>query len=165
MRRTMNIGRLSTRVTLCKFVDAEDAMGQSTQKLSKIAEVWGDISPIRGSEFYELKKIQSKVTHRVYTRWYAAIADIDTNWFLMFGDKIFDIDSVIDVDYEHKMLEIRCYERVNRGGHEVETEDPGGDTPSDTTGDEPGNDSGNDPGTEPGENTDPPADTSGPEEG
>ena len=127
MRRTMNIGRLSKRVAICKFVDAEDAMGQSTQKLSKVAEVWGDINPIRGTEFYELKKIQSKVTHKCYIRWYAAYADINSNWFLMVDGKYFDIDSAIDVDYQHKMLEIRCYERINKEGHEVEVPEP--DTP------------------------------------
>ena len=147
MRRTMNIGRLSTRIAICKFVDAEDEMGQSTQKLSKIAEVWGDISPIRGNEFYELKKIQSKVTHKCYVRWYAAYADINSNWFLMLDDKVFDIDSAIDVDYEHKMLEIRCYERVNKEGHDIE-ELP---TPTPTPDPDPVEPSGEDTPTEPTE--------------
>jgi SPP1 family predicted phage head-tail adaptor len=120
----MNIGRLSKRVTLYKFVDSEDELGQSIQKLSKVAEVWGDISPIRGSEFYEIKKIQSKVTHKCYIRWYEAYADINSNWFLKLDDKVFDIDSAIDVDYEHKMLEIRCYERVNKEGHAIEVPEP-----------------------------------------
>jgi SPP1 family predicted phage head-tail adaptor len=114
MRRTMSIGRLSKRITLFHFVEAEDSMGQSTQKLSEVATVWADIYPIRGSEFYELKKVQSRVTHKCFIRYRDEYADINSNWYLRVDDKTFDIDSAIDVDYEHKMIEIRCYERVNK---------------------------------------------------
>lgn len=119
MRRTMNIGRLSKRIQIFRYVDGEDSMGQSTQKLSPVATVWADISPIRGSEFYELKKIQSRVTHKCFIRYREEYADINSNWYLRVDDKPFDIDSVVDVDYEHKMLEIRCYERINREEPEI----------------------------------------------
>ncbi len=114
MRRTMNIGRLNKRVTLFQFVEAEDGMGQSIQKLSEVATVWADIYPVRGSEFYELKKVQSRVTHKCFIRYREEYADINSNWYLRVDDKAFDIDSVIDVYLEHKMLEIRCYEHVNK---------------------------------------------------
>lgn len=114
MRRTMNIGRLNKRIKLFHFVEAEDSMGQSTQKLSEVAIVWADIYPVRGSEFYELKKVQSRVTHKCFIRYRDEYADINSNWYLRVDDKTFDIDSAIDVDYEHKMIEIRCYERVNK---------------------------------------------------
>lgn len=125
MRRTMNIGRLNQRISLFRLVDTEDEMGQSTQKLGEIADIWADIYPVRGSEFYELKKIQSKVTHKCYIRYREEYKDIDSNWYLKAGDKVYDIDSAVDVDFEHKMLEIRCYERVNREGHEIEGNDGG----------------------------------------
>lgn len=119
MRRTMNIGRLSKRITIFRFVDDVDSMEQSIQKLHEVATVWADISPIRGSEFYELKKIQSRVTHKCFIRYRDEYADINSNWYLRVDDKMFDIDSAIDVDYEHKMLEIRCYERINKEEPEV----------------------------------------------
>lgn len=119
MRRTMNIGRLSKRITLFRFADSVDSMGQSIQKLHEVATVWADFSPVRGSEFYELKKIQSRVTHKCFIRYRDEYADINSNWYLRVDDKIFDIDSAIDVDYEHKMLEIRCYERINKEEPEV----------------------------------------------
>ncbi len=119
MRRTMNIGRLSKRITLFRFADSVDSMGQSIQKLHEVATVWADFSPVRGSEFYELKKVQSRVTHKCFIRFRDEYADINSNWYLRVDDKIFDIDSAIDVDYEHKMLEIRCYERINKEEPEV----------------------------------------------
>lgn len=41
--------------------------------------------------------------------------DIDTNSYIRYDGKNFVIDSVIDVGYEHKMLEINCYEYTNKG--------------------------------------------------
>jgi SPP1 family predicted phage head-tail adaptor len=123
MRRTMSIGRLNKRITLYHFVEAQDSMGQSTQRLSEVATVWADIYPIRGSEFYELKKVQSRVTHKCFIRYHDAYVDINSNWYLRVDDKTFDIDSAIDVDYEHKMIEIRCYERVNKEEPVVATDE------------------------------------------
>lgn len=120
MRRTMQIGRLSKRVTLYKFIETEDEIGQNVQRLAPVATVWGDIRPVRGSEFYELKKIQSKVTHKCFIRYQDIFSEINSNWYLGLDGKIFDIDSAIDVDYEHKMFEIRCYERVNKEGHNIQ---------------------------------------------
>ena len=114
MRRMMDIGRLRRRVTLFRLDDVTDEMGQSKQDLVKIAEVWGDIRPIRGSEFYELKKIQSKVTHKLFIRWRADYEQIDSTWYVECDGKKYDLDSAINVDLADKMLEIGCYERVDK---------------------------------------------------
>ena len=124
MRRTMNIGRLNQRITLYQFTESEDDMGQSTQALTEIATVWADIYPVRGAEYYELKKVQSRVTHKCFIRYREEYEGINSNWYLSVDGKIFDIDSAVDVDYEHKLLEIRCYERVNKEVPKVAEPDP-----------------------------------------
>lgn len=131
MRRMMNIGRLSKRIKLYKLAESTDSMGQSTQKLSEVGEIWADIYPVRGTEFYELKKIQSKVTHKCFIRWHESYSDIDSNWFIKCRGEIFDIDSAVNVDLEDKMIEIRCYKRVNKEGHEIETPVPTPEEPTD----------------------------------
>jgi len=105
MRRMMDIGRLRRRVTLFRLDDVTDEMGQSKQDLVKIAEVWGDIRPIRGSEFYELK---------LFIRWRADYEQIDSTWYVECDGKKYDLDSAINVDLADKMLEIGCYERVDK---------------------------------------------------
>ena len=67
--------------------------------------------PIRGTEFYEVQKIQSRVSHKCYVRY---LEGIDTNCYIRYNGTVYAINSVIDVDFEHKMLEIYCYERVNK---------------------------------------------------
>ena len=106
-------------------------MGQDAPKLEPVSEVWGDIYPVRGSEYYELKKIQSKVTHKCFIRYREVFSGINSNWFLECEGKTFDVDSAVDVDYEHKMFEIRCYERINKEGYDVKVPPEPEPTPTD----------------------------------
>lgn len=109
--RTMNIGKLNKRLSFFSLADVPDELGQITKKLSLIKTVWGTLQPVRGAEFYEVQKVQSKVTHKCYIRY---TEGIDTNCFLKYKDKEYLIESVIDVDLERKMLEIRCIEHTNK---------------------------------------------------
>lgn len=109
--RTMNIGRLNKRVTFTRLGEHEDEMGQLTQGFEDIKTVWASLYPLRGSEYYEAQKVQSRVSHKCYTRY---LEGIDSNCYIRYGGKDYAISSVIDVDLEHKMLEIYCYEYVNK---------------------------------------------------
>lgn len=109
--RTMNIGKLNKRVTFMRLKDVEDEMGQTTQRLQEIKTVWASVWPIRGAEMYEAQKIQSRVSHKCYVRY---MDGIDSNCYIVYKGQQYDISSVIDVDLEHKMLEIYCYEHTNK---------------------------------------------------
>lgn len=109
--KTMNIGKLNKRITLMRLADVEDELGQSAKKLTEIKTVWATLRPIRGKEFYDIQKIQSKVSHKCFIRY---IDGIDSNCFIKYNDTIYSIESAIDIDFEHKMLEIHCYENVNK---------------------------------------------------
>ena len=107
----MNIGKLNKRLSFFKLGDVRDSLGQITKGLILIKTVWGTLTPIRGSEFYEVQKLQSKITHKCYIRY---TEEIDANCFLKYKDKTFSIESVVDVNLERKMLEIRCAEYGNK---------------------------------------------------
>ncbi len=113
--RTINIGRLNRRVKLLKHCEIEDTMGQQTQALVTLKTVWGSFYPIRGNEMYEVQKLQGEVTHKCYIRY---IPGIDSNNYISIGGKDYAVKSAIDVDGEHKMLEIYCYERINKEAEE-----------------------------------------------
>ena len=111
--RTINIGKLNKRITFKKYVDEKDEIGQTTKILKDFKTVWGSLYPVRGNEYYEIQKIQSKTTHKCYVRY---LENIDTNCFIEYKGKIYNIESVLDVDMEHKMLEIMCSIKINKGG-------------------------------------------------
>ena len=108
--KTMNIGKLNKRITFLKLAEVEDEIGQLTQELQPIKQVWASFYPVRGYEFMEAQKIQSKISHKCYVRY---LEGIDANCMIEYAGKQYKIDSVIDVGMERKMLEIYCYEYVN----------------------------------------------------
>lgn len=109
--RTIQIGKLNKRITFMDYIFAEDEIGQVTQKLAGIKTVWGSLYPVRGTEYYEAAKIRTKTTYKCYVRY---IPGITTNMYLKYKDVMYTIESVIDMDMEHKMLEIYCTEHTNK---------------------------------------------------
>lgn len=109
--RTMEIGKLNKRLTFKRFADVTDAMGQSKKILTELCTVWGSLYPVRGAEFYEVQKIQSKITHKCYVRYRE---NIDSSCYIEYKGKLFTIESIIDVDMQHKMLEIMCVEHIGK---------------------------------------------------
>ncbi|HJJ78869.1 MAG TPA: phage head closure protein [Methanocorpusculum sp.] len=109
--RVMNIGRLNKRITFLKLSDERDLLGQSKKVLKPVKTVWGSLYPVRGAEFYEIQKMQARITHKCYVRY---APEIDENCFIEHKGKTYSIESVIDVDLGHKMLEIMCSEHINK---------------------------------------------------
>ena len=115
MRRTIDIGKLNKRITFLTLdPDATDDLGQTTNGFSEIGTFWGSLYPVRGQEFYEIQKIQGRVTHKCYVRYRDSLADLSSNDFLRFEEKIYSIEGVMDVDLDHKLLEILCSEHINK---------------------------------------------------
>lgn len=109
--RTMQIGKLNKRITFLRLADVTDEMGQFAKGFEEIKTVWASFYPIRGSEYYEAQKVQSRVSHKCYVRY---LEGIDSNCYIRYQEKEYAINSVIDVDMEHKILEIYCYEYTNK---------------------------------------------------
>lgn len=109
--RTMNIGKLNKRVTIMRYEEVTDALGQSKKELKPYKTVWATFAPTRGREYMELQKIKEELTYKMYCRY---IPGITSDLFIVYQKKIYEITSVIDVDLEHKMLEIYCTEDVKK---------------------------------------------------
>lgn len=111
--RTMNIGRLNKRITIYRKDDTPNALNQKSKGLVKIKSVWASVAPVRGNERYELQKLHEEITYRIYMRY---LSGIKADMFIECEDRLFEIQSVIDVDLEHKMLEIDAVEKVKKAG-------------------------------------------------
>lgn len=113
--RTIDIGKLRKRIAFLYLdTDAEDELGQSTVGLTELKTVWGDIYPVRGKEMYEIQKVQSTVTHKCYVRYREEFENLNSNNFLRYKDDVFSIESVIDINSEHKLMEIYCSKHINK---------------------------------------------------
>lgn len=107
--RTMNIGRLNKRVTIMKKDDTRNALNQKSKGFVDIKTVWASLYPVRGAERYELQKLHEEITWKCYMRY---VPDVRADMYLKCEGKTFEIQSVIDVDFEHKMLELDVVEKI-----------------------------------------------------
>ena len=102
------IGGLKKRVTILKQVRVSDGQGGFTETWQEAGTVWAAIEPISGREYYEAMQLASDVTHRVRMRY----MDLTPHEKIKYDDRVFDIIAVIDVNMEHRELEVLCNERT-----------------------------------------------------
>lgn len=105
---SLDSGRLNKRIQIWGYQDTEvTALGSSRTKLQKKAEVWAEIHPTRGYEFLEYYQDSNSLQYKVTIRYRPGITEKDV---LVRGEHQFEINSIIDIDYQHVALEIYCTE-------------------------------------------------------
>ncbi len=102
------IGGLKKRVTILEQVHTSDGQGGFTETWQEVGTVWAAIEPISGREYYEAMQLSNDVTHRVRMRY----MDLTPHEKIKYDDRVFDIIAVIDVNMEHRELEVLCNERT-----------------------------------------------------
>ena len=103
----MNVGRLRHRVMLqqrqaASNDPAEDFWADTT-------EVWAFVQPSRGAEQQSQQQSESAADHKVTMRPISINARENR---LVYQSRIFDIESVINIDERDKVLEVLCKERI-----------------------------------------------------
>jgi len=103
------IGKLRHRITLQEIIKTDDGYGGIVETWKDIATVWAAIEPLKGTERYQAQQVQSELTHKVTIRYRAGIKP---QMRILYGNRVFDIEAVIDVDERHRWLELLCSEVV-----------------------------------------------------
>lgn len=111
--RTINIGRLNKRVKILRKDDSVNSLNQKSKGFVEIKTVWASVAPVRGAERYELQKLHEEITYRIYMRYFDGVK---ADMYIECEGRLFEIRSVVDVDFEHKMLEIDATEKVKKAG-------------------------------------------------
>jgi SPP1 family predicted phage head-tail adaptor len=84
-------------------------MGGTTDTWTEYAKTWAAIWPLRGSTLIDAKQLATTITHRITIRHQTGIKPY---WRLLFGDRVFVIESIINPDERSKFLEFMCYEEI-----------------------------------------------------
>jgi SPP1 family predicted phage head-tail adaptor len=104
---------LRHRVRLQQRASARDALGQEDPAAWTDAIVaWADIQPAAGRSQLAGEAQASPVTHTVTIRYRPGVT---ARMRVLYGTRIFEIDSVIDVEERHFWLELLCTEGMARG--------------------------------------------------
>jgi len=109
-QRRAHCGDYDKPMTLQSPTDT-NTQGTVTQAWSAVAELWCSLEPLQGREYYDARMVQSQVTHIIRT-WYRGDVSPTSKMRLVFGDRTFHVESVIDVGESHLQFEFRVVEQV-----------------------------------------------------
>jgi len=104
----MRAGALRHRLTIQETIEGKDDRNTVTVTgWQDIATVWAAVEPLRGREYFQMQNTQSELTVRVRIRYLPGVAGAMR---VIYGDRIFNIQSVIDVDERRREMELMCTE-------------------------------------------------------
>lgn len=107
----MDIGRTNKRITFCRYEEKENALSQTEQVLTEARTVWASVEPTRGREYQEAQRVRPELTYKITTRYHKGIAP---DMFIKWGERYFNIVSIINVKEKNAMLEIVCTENLQK---------------------------------------------------
>lgn len=104
----MRIGELRHRVIIQEYREIVDQYGTPIdQGWQDVCTVWAAVEPIQGREYILLQNTQSELTARIRIRYRPGIKPAMR---VVYGQRVFDIQSVIDPEERHIELQLMCKE-------------------------------------------------------
>jgi SPP1 family predicted phage head-tail adaptor len=96
-------------ITLQRRGTTQDTTGQVVETWTQLEQAWASIDPVSGREYFNASGERAEVTHKV-SIWYGpTVAPRDR---LVYGSRVFDIRSVINVGERNRDLLLMCTEHV-----------------------------------------------------
>ncbi len=102
----MRAGELQHRVTIQQPARAGSGTGRAVN-WQPVARVWAKIQPVRSTDRTAEGHFQTIRLYRVTIRYQKGL---DTKMRVVYGDRTFQISSLVDVDEHHRQLDLLCEE-------------------------------------------------------
>lgn len=106
----MDIGKMTTLLTLQQAGKAPDGMGGGKVTYTDITSLWGNVRPLSGTEYFAGQKLTNKVTHRIRIRYDERVK---AKHRFVDGNRIFEIEAAFDPDERKAEMLCICAEKVN----------------------------------------------------
>lgn len=103
-------GQLNRRITLERSSTVRDESGGFTTHWECYMRCMARIQPVRGAERFEAQQVHPEVTHTIRIRWTRTRPSPQDR--VLFEDRVFNVESVIDVDEARVVYELACKELV-----------------------------------------------------
>lgn len=97
----MRAGELRHRVAILRKNIARDMYGAAMETWDTLATVWGSIEALSGKEYFNAAQVRAEATYRIRIRYFP---NITPAMRVMAGDRIFDIQAVLDPDGRRQEL-------------------------------------------------------------
>ena len=106
----MTIGELNRRIEILQFFEERDGFGGADGQWNVVGRVWAKIEPVSGTEFFRAGQVNAETTVRITVRFYVGL---DVMHRVRYGEKLFEIIGISDVQTAHRWTVINCKELVN----------------------------------------------------
>ena len=108
----MRGGRLRHRITVERQTGAaQDAYGGAVEDWTTLAARWAEIRPVNGREGFDADQPRGEVSHEIWLRYGADIADLSSADRITKGSRIFDIEAVRNIGERNRDLVVLAKER------------------------------------------------------
>ena len=115
----INNGRLKSRIVVYRKKTITTSIGSDKEIYAIYKTIYAEIRPLRGKEYLESVQLEHKITYKITIRF----TDINETDYIGYQGKIFDIESVIDVENRHWDIELMC---VEHKGKDIDIEEVNG---------------------------------------
>lgn len=106
----MRIGDLNKLISIIGTTRASDGMGGFTLTDSTIASsIWAAIWPLSASETVKSMQQTMEISHRIRIRYRSVFRP---DWRIKFGERYFDVKSIINPNERGEWLDLMCKEAV-----------------------------------------------------
>ena len=115
----MRAGRLKNKVSIQNYTATQSSTGHPAKTWSTVSTVWAGVEALRGKETDSASELIGTLPVRVILRYSSTVASIDTSYRVLFGSRIFSIESVIlpfDRSGNTGFIELNCVEGKKDGG-------------------------------------------------
>lgn len=103
-------GALRHRITLQSPDGPRDSVGERDTSWGDEATVSASIEPVRGTAAFIAAQRHSTTTHSIKVRYSPLIAGLNTTWRVKYGERVFLIDEVLDLEERRDIVTMRCTE-------------------------------------------------------
>ena len=108
----MKIGKLRHKITIQEYTASRDSFGAEVEGWSDKASVFASVTPMSGKEYFASQQLNAEVTTKITIRY---LAGITPKMRVMFGNRIFEILSVLNFEERKIELNLMCKESVPDG--------------------------------------------------
>lgn len=107
----LSAGRLRKKVIIYGYKEIDSLLGGKKVILAQKATVRAEMKPIRGTEYMEYYRDTNALQYKVTIRYRSDLTEKDV---LLYEDRQFEINSIINVSEDNVALEIYCTESKDK---------------------------------------------------
>lgn len=104
---------------LNKLVEFQKNTGTTPDSRGHPEKIWTtqyrefcSILPLTGNELVVQRQVHPLVSHKITTRWQSSVTPLPT-WRIKFGNRIFHIESILNVEERNEFWEIMAVEKID----------------------------------------------------